>query len=175
MALTYEPIATTTLGSTQNSYTFTTIPSTYTDLKLVAVCQRGNSGSGWYVGLRANGDTSSTSYGYLLSESYRDASTNYTNPLVSHNDSYVQANQRDPGGASQWALITFDIMQYTNTNIQKAVFIRHANAVNSTYGSQNLGAGAFKTTSVISSLTIVGQNYDFSSGSIFTLFGIKAA
>ena len=32
---TYEPIATTTLGSAANAITFSSIPSTYTDLRLV--------------------------------------------------------------------------------------------------------------------------------------------
>jgi len=34
-AQTYEPIANTTFGSTTSSYTFSSIPSTYTDLFLV--------------------------------------------------------------------------------------------------------------------------------------------
>ena len=175
MPATYEPIATTTLGSGTLSYTFSSIPQTYTDLRLVVITTRQNAGAGWYVGLQANGDTSSTSYGYLLSQSYRSGGTNTTSATVAMNDSYIQANQIDPGGASQWALVTFDIMQYTRTDVFKTVFTRFSNAVNSTNSSQNIGAGAFKSQSAISSLTVVGQNYNLGAGSTLTLFGIKAA
>jgi hypothetical protein len=48
MAITYEPIATTTLGSAAADVTFTSISGTYTDLVLVAVTQIGSSGD--YLG-----------------------------------------------------------------------------------------------------------------------------
>ena len=41
MASTYTPIATTTFASTATSYTFSSIPTTYTDLVLVAVPAQG--------------------------------------------------------------------------------------------------------------------------------------
>jgi hypothetical protein len=53
---TYEPIATTTLGTATSSFTFSSIPATYTDLRLVI---------GWVSGtnprIRFNSDTA-TSY-----------------------------------------------------------------------------------------------------------------
>jgi hypothetical protein len=39
MAPTYEPIATTTLGTAAASITFSSIPATYTDLRLVVVAK----------------------------------------------------------------------------------------------------------------------------------------
>jgi hypothetical protein len=39
MATTYEPIATTTLGTAAASITFSSIPATYTDLRLVVMCK----------------------------------------------------------------------------------------------------------------------------------------
>jgi hypothetical protein len=38
MPATYEPIATTTLGTAAAFITFSSIPATYTDLRLVIVC-----------------------------------------------------------------------------------------------------------------------------------------
>ena len=57
MPATYEPIATTTLGSAVNSFTFSSIPNTYTDLVLVVVVPTAAS-SGTF-GLRFNSDTAS--------------------------------------------------------------------------------------------------------------------
>ena len=39
MPATYEPIATTTLGSAATNITFSSIPATYTDLRLVLVAR----------------------------------------------------------------------------------------------------------------------------------------
>jgi hypothetical protein len=39
MATTYEKIATTTLGTAAATFTFSSIPATYTDLRLVVVMQ----------------------------------------------------------------------------------------------------------------------------------------
>ncbi len=59
MPITYEPIATQTLGSAAASITFSSIPGTYTDLRLVFVgtLSSGNATTGW----RANSD-SATNY-----------------------------------------------------------------------------------------------------------------
>jgi hypothetical protein len=45
MASTYTPIATTTLGSAATSYTFTSIPTTYTDLILIVNAKNASTGS----------------------------------------------------------------------------------------------------------------------------------
>ena len=60
---TYTPIATTTLGSAATSYTFTSIPSTYTDLVLV-------------------GNLSSSSNTNISIRIYSDSGTNYSNTYL---------------------------------------------------------------------------------------------
>jgi len=57
MPKTYEPIATTTLGSNQTTITFSSIPSTYTDL--VIVSNMGTTTAS-YPFIRFNGDTGLT-------------------------------------------------------------------------------------------------------------------
>lgn len=57
MPATYEPIATTTLGSAQSTITFSSIPGTYTDLVAVSTVAFNNTDS---LALRFNGDTSSS-------------------------------------------------------------------------------------------------------------------
>ena len=61
MASTYEPIATTTLGSAASSITFSSIPATYTDLRLVLV--HTPSASTGNAQMQFNSDTA-TNYSY---------------------------------------------------------------------------------------------------------------
>lgn len=174
MPATYEPIATTTLGSNVASYTFNSIPSTYTDLKLIAVIQRGSAGAGWYPNLQMNGLTSSV-YGFILAQAYRQSNTDITSPQVGFAQTAVQTSQFDPNGASQWGLLIVDIPQYKNTNIQKGLFFNFSNAVDGTNSNSSFGGGIFASTNAISSLTVIGANYNLSAGSTLTLFGITAA
>ena len=59
---TYEPIATTTLGSATNSVNFTSIPSTYTDLLLIGdfTCSANGTNAGVYFN-SSTGSVSQTS------------------------------------------------------------------------------------------------------------------
>ena len=56
MATTYEPIATNTLGSAAANITFSSIPATYTDLRVVVVALTTN--NNWNIELRLNSDSS---------------------------------------------------------------------------------------------------------------------
>jgi hypothetical protein len=76
MAITYEPIATTTLGSAAADVTFTSISGTYTDLVLVAVTQIGSSGD--YLGVQFNSDTG----------------TNYSRTRLSGNGTSASSDKR---------------------------------------------------------------------------------
>jgi len=172
MPATYEPIATTTLGSTVSSYTFSSIPQTYSDLRLVATVQRGTAGSGWYVTLNCNGNTGAN-YGYQIMTAY--GGTIAFQGFSSVNDTAIYCNINDPGGASQWALVVADIINYTSTTVHKGMLISHGNAVNGTYGQTSRTGGNFFSSSAITSLTLNGANYNLASGSQLTLFGIKKA
>jgi hypothetical protein len=59
MAKTYEPIQSYTLASKTNTISFTSIPTTYTDLRLVFVGKSDPDASADYIALRFNGDTGS--------------------------------------------------------------------------------------------------------------------
>ena len=74
MPATYEPIQTTTLGSAAASYTFSSIPSTYTDLKLVIT----GTSVGAYadIDLRFNSDTA-TNYSWTALAGNGTAASSY--------------------------------------------------------------------------------------------------
>ena len=61
MALTYEPIASTTLGSSAPSISFNSISTAYTDLRLIVSGLNATSAGGWRI--RVNGDSGSN-YSY---------------------------------------------------------------------------------------------------------------
>lgn len=160
---TYEPIATHTLGSAQASYTFTTIPSTYTDLRLVI--NGGVTASPDPAVMRFNGD----------------ASTNYSATLLRGNGtSAISAQATNSsyidwigyfGGLSGSSVSISDIQNYKNTTTFKTVISRGnvaANFVNAT-------VGLWRSTAAISSMTILSQGSTFLAGTTFTLYGILAA
>ena len=64
MAITYEPIATTTLGSATASVTFSSLGS-YTDIVLVCSVQSASSGDA-RINIRFNGDTASNYSGTCM-------------------------------------------------------------------------------------------------------------
>jgi hypothetical protein len=168
MAITYEPIATTTLSSAASSITFSSIPGTYTDLILIQTFPNGQT-TGPYTSIQFNGDTGSnysTTYltGYTNAESNRTTNASYIRMGVS---SYL-AN----------AICITNIMNYSNTTTYKTVIGRN------NFGAPSGGmqetqaqAGLWRSTSAITSIVIsrVLSSTDFVSGCTFTLYGIKAA
>lgn len=166
MALTYEPISTTTLG-TSSTINITSIPSTYTDLRLVVTGNDTTGGSTF--GIRVNGLSASviysSFYGYASS-----TTTGYTYNTVS---TILKING---GGANGTALAIIDFSNYSSTSIWKG---GSANACS--YGStasMSLAHSSFliQTTQAISSIFIgSGSGSTLVAGTTATLFGIKAA
>ena len=160
MAATYEPIATTTLGSAQANVEFTSITGTYTDLVLIAVTQIGSSGD--YLGVQFNSDTGSNYSRTRLSGNGTSASSERDSSVVRLNF-YAQPT-------SNFAVNKIDIFNYSNTTTYKTVLCRTDQAALST----NAYVGLWRSTSAITSIKLIGPS-NFSSGSTFTLYGIASA
>lgn len=162
MAVTYEAIATQTLGSSTSSVTFSSIPQTYTDLHIVF---NGTSSAAGAVGLgfRFNSD-SSGNYSYrILYGSGSSAAINYSSNTTEGYFGNVWTTQ---------ATSTADILGYSSSNTYKTVLARTDGAANRVA----LWASTWRSTSAITSLEILTTNSDtYQAGSIFTLYGIKAA
>jgi len=159
MASTYEPIATTTLGSTQTSVTFNSF-SGYTDLFLVASVSS-SSGSGGVASLRFNGD-SGTNYSatYMYGTGSTAASGRESNMNVMSGGDFP--------ASGTFSVNQYHIQNYANTNTNKTVLMRH-----STNGVTVASVGLWRSTSAITSLTLSSGGY--ATGSTFTLYGIKSA
>ena len=156
---TYTPIATTTLGSTASSYTFSSIPSTYTDLRLVTWTSI-TPGPDNTV-LRFNGDTGSNySSTYLGGSGSAASSGRFSNT----NSIYL--------GYIGTGVQKFDIMNYSNTTTNKTVLCRSDDASSWIEAS----VGLWRSTAAINSITIrTFGSTNFAAGTTFTLEGIQAA
>lgn len=165
MPATYEPIATTTLGSAAGSITFSSIPQTYTDLRLSLVC-RSDSGTGTIVRVQFNGDTTSTYTGTRLQGTGTAAESNRqtTNWL---NFFYIS------GATDVWTHVTGDLMSYTGSTNKSSLW---------TVSDDENGSGwvqrvvcLYINTSAITSIYLYPNAANFSAGTTATLYGIKAA
>jgi len=161
MAKTYEPIATYTIPSTTSSYTFSSIPSTYTDLVLVTSIQRTASGN---TRIRFNGDTA-TNY----STTYIEGNGSAASSSRSSNQTYLTLDYSN--STSNWVPSIAHIMNYANTTTFKTVINRTGDAGVVVLGYAQLWR---KTPEAINSITLISDT-NFATGSTFTLYGIKAA
>ncbi len=159
MAATYEPIATTTLGSTSAQVDFTSIPSTYTDLILIS----NTIGTATFYSLRLNADSTA-----LYSRTR----------LVGNGTSATSSRQSgqteiiiDGLNSTNWSMSTIQFMNYSNTTTNKTVLVRTA------FPSTDTAAivGLYRSTAAISSIRLFMNSNSFAVGSTFTLYGIKAA
>lgn len=170
MAITYEPIATTTLSSAASNVDFTSIPGTYTDL-IVVVNIKMSSSTGNSVGIRPNLDTTN-----LYSSTYIYG--NGTNALSGRNsnDNFAYLSYFVTPGTNDGFMAIGHIMNYANTTTFKTILSRgSATASTSSYPGAEAIANLYRSTSAITSLRIQTGSTNMASGSTFTLFGIKAA
>jgi hypothetical protein len=172
MASTYEKIATTTLGSGQTSVTFSSIPSTYTDLVLV---------SGSLVAAAANN---------FMCEMNGDTGTTYSTTYMYGNGSSALSGRQSTqygiilggiaGGvsSSEPSTVISQFQNYANTTTNKTVLSRG----NLASASTDATIGLWRSTAAINSIKVyVGfgnsatPGGNLNTGSVFTLYGIKAA
>lgn len=164
---TYESIAIATASGSTNTVTFSSIPSTYTDLVLVTTI-RSTGSSFSQTRIRFNGDSGSNYSGTVLlgngsaASSYRE--TNATEMLVAYD-----ALSSNPSGFFSPTII--NIMNYANTTTNKTLLARNSNAL----GNAMADVFLWRSTAAINSVSIITANANFDAGSTFSLYGILAA
>jgi hypothetical protein len=166
MATTYEPIATTTLGSAASSITFSSIASTWTDLRVVLVelssstaTQRvkfnSDSGSNYSTTMLAGNGTSAVS----------GSNINSASGIIS--DWYVGGSSTLP------AMKTLDIFSYGGSTY-KTVLLTNSNDHNGT-GAVERMVGLWRSTAAITTVELTRDGGTYNAGTIATLYGIKSA
>jgi hypothetical protein len=161
---TYTPIATYTVPTAQASYTFSSIPGTYTDLVLVlnAGCS-GATEQDTYVVI--NGDTGSNySQTYMAGDGSSASSGRASN--------VSDATIGYPIRPTLITTIICNFQNYSNSTTYKSWISKDASANSLMFTV----VGLWRNTNAITSLLLKPSNgRDFLAGSTFTLYGIAAA
>lgn len=172
MANTYVAIATTTVGASDvTTIEFANIPSTYTDLKIVAssrVTRAGQTRSGsrlWF-------NSSASSWGSIRIAGYDSNST------ISDAGGSTYYNQPQPTAssatASTFANMEFYIPRYAGSQSEKTIYSLSGTENNSTTSwIIDYGSGFWSSTAAITNIKIDGNGYNYTQYSTFTLYGIK--
>ena len=161
MAVTYEKIATTTLGSNASSVTFSSIPSTYTDLR-ISCAVTSTAGNNNYVLFNSDG-------GANYSSTYMQGTGSAAQSGRASSAAYGYV---DYAGTTGQHTINVDIMNYSNTTTYKTYLSRGGDTGTVTIAY----VGMWRNTAAISTILIGnGAASGLLTGSTFTLYGIKAA
>lgn len=165
MATTYEPIATTTLGSAASSITFSSIPSTYTDLRLVLVCTTSvTTNATW----RFNSDSGSNySYTVISGNGTAASSSSNTNSTAAYFTAAGNTSTTIPH------MYTLDVFSYGGST-NKTSLVTESSDDNGS-GKVASSVHLWRSTSAITSINIIISSGTYSTGTTATLYGIKAA
>jgi hypothetical protein len=175
MPTTYESIATTTLGSNTTSVTFSSIPATYTDLRVVtsnAILVPSGGGLPDNF-LRINGDSGSN---YSRTILYGNG-TSAISERTANATSLWSYSGSSTTSAQPISITTWDFLNYSNTTTNKTVLSRIETINNSTIFITFATVQLWRSTAAINQLvfSLQASATGFITGSTFTLYGIKAA
>ena len=163
MANTYELIASQLLTTTTASITFSSIPGTYTDLKIVASV-RSNGASEDYSSISFNGSGTGFSSVYLQGNG---ASTN-SGSLARWGGNYSAANNT----ANTFGSAELYITNYLSSNY-KSYSVENVTETNGSTAYAGIVAGLWSNTSAITSITLTANGGSYVAYSNFYLYGIK--
>jgi hypothetical protein len=172
MPATYEPIATQTVSTPTATITFSSIPATYTDLRVVMCLADDDSEAGTGAPtFTFNGDTA-TNYSQTVLRG--DGASASSQQQTSQTKIYALYWNNSPTSTTMFPMMTLDIFSYAGST-NKSVLITASDDRNGT-GSVERTVGLYRSTSAITQLSISNDgNKKFETGSIVTIYGIKAA
>jgi len=168
---TYKLIASTTLSGTATTITFSSIPSTYTDLILVASVKTNqlSDSDGAYAMLSFNG-TSTSDTGSRFSYTSASASS-YTAASGYSAPNWVLGW----GGGSEggWSCTTYHLYNYATTP-EKAIRCDSWQEAGTQFNCRNgITGGFYNNSSTISSVTLNSVLGSYIAGSSMYLYGIS--
>lgn len=167
MAVTYDSIATTTLGSAQSSVTFSSISGSYTDLVIVCSPAQTTAGQGdIYISFNSDSGTNYSATA-LYGSGSAAGSTRQSNQTGIRPEYY---GYPDTTVGNTTTII--NVMNYSNTTTYKTVLAR----ANSASTGTDAVVGLWRSTAAITSITLqMNASATFKANSTFTLYGVKAA
>lgn len=169
---TYTAIATTTLGSSSTTIDFNNIPQDYTDLFVVCFVRGTAAATTVNLLVRVNNNSGNIYDGAVLRGTGTSAvvarynDTSYAAPVGT-----IPANNAT---ANTYSLHLLTELNYTTTNRNKT-FNSFTAGEYSTAGNVEQVVNQFFSTGAITRLTFLCSSGDLQTGSVITLYGIKAA
>lgn len=164
---TYEPITNQTLVSAAATISFNSIPQTYTDLLLVSRIRFVGGGGESVMNCQIDADTSNS---YSQTRLVGSTSGSTTSDRSSNGNNVIVGAGVDT--ADEWSVNIAHFQNYSNNTTYKTVLSR----TNVTSSRVMAIVGMWRDVAGISALYIYNNgSTNFSIGSSFTLYGIKAA
>jgi hypothetical protein len=160
MAATYEPIATTTLGSNQASVTFSSISGSYTDI--ICVVSGKNSASSARIDVQFNSDTASN---YSYTRLQGDGSSATSNRASS--TAYIIIGTL----TTVQNTVIAQINNYANTTTYKTSISRW----NASDGTVGASVGLWRSTSAINAIKFSAGADNLAAGMVISIYGIASA
>jgi len=165
---TYEPIATTTLATATSTVTFSSIPSTYTDLIMV-VSPIGTAGN-YDLGIRYNSDSGSN---YSFTSISFNADNN-NSPYSERASNATSITARTNIATVVPYPIIFEVLNYSNSTAYKTSLSKIARG---DYAVART-VGMWRNTNAVNEVSFIlvgGGSTTFKAGSAFTIYGVKSA
>ena len=167
----FESIATVTLGTSQTTITFNSIPQTYKHLQIRGIARTDRASSlvtNFFI--QFNGNTTNP-YTHLLRG---DGATAISSNFQDNSGSGVGYTSGPNAATGIFSASVIDILDYTNTNKYKT--IRSLNGIDangSGYMSLFSSMDTTNTNAITSIVLTQGGTYNFTANSSFALYGIK--
>jgi hypothetical protein len=170
MANTFELISSVTVPSAQTTISFTSIPSTFTDLVLkVSARWTGNNGGPVGIGMQMNTTNHSARFVYGTGSS---AASGSTTPSWTTNGGFIGWIPDSSATSNTFGNFEIYLPSYTSSNY-KSFSLDTVTENNATLANAGLLAGLWSNTAAITSITIDGNGSTFVTNSTAYLYGIK--
>ena len=168
----YESIATVSLGSSQATIEFTSIPSTFKHLQVRFFARNTGSNANGYQALQYNNDT--TSGNYYFYHYLEGDGTSATSANGGTNALSLAGRSAGALTTNNYGIGIIDILDYANTNKNKVHRVLTGTDNNGS-GLIELSSGQWYSNSAITSIKFLAGagGYNFASGTHFALYGIK--
>lgn len=164
MTVTYDKIATTTLGSAQATVTFSSISSAYTDLVIVATLKMNTVAEDPWM--RFNGDGGSN---YSVTTLWGNGTT--AGSVQFSNQNQIRLNYATDPAAGGGTYLIINIQNYSNTTTRKTALSKIGLASDAV----DTVVGLWRNTSAINEVSFsLANSVSYGTGTTFVLYGIKA-
>ena len=173
----FESIASATGTGSSGTITFSSIPATYQHLQIRCLIRCDEAANAYRdLRIRLNGDTGTTYNAHLL---YGDGTAvTATERATANTYTYITAGldayPRDLVTANVMGVAIIDIHDYASTSKNKTT--RHFVGVDANgAGRVQLSSGLWRSTSAVTSVSIISEAGNWTTASQFALYGIKGA